>query len=85
MTYVRLYKQFFADLNMQLEHDGIDAIPYMSPHKCRHTFATYMLRSGADIRAIQSILGHTTLKTTEIYTEVDVDDLKSNIAKLNFK
>lgn len=57
----------------------------MPPHKCRHTFATYMLRSGADIRAIQTLLGHATLKTTEIYTEVDVDDLKNNVKKLNFK
>lgn len=84
-TYERLYKQFFADLNIHLEKKKADAIPYMSPHKCRHTFATYMLRSGADIRAIQSLLGHTSIKTTEIYTEVDVDDLKSNVAKLNFR
>lgn len=84
-TYERLYKQFFADLNAQLEKESADAIPYMSPHKCRHTFATYMLRSGADIRAIQSLLGHTSIKTTEIYTEVDVDDLKNNVSKLNFK
>jgi len=84
-TYERLYKMFFEDLNVYLESEGADAIPYMSPHKCRHTFATYMLRSGADIRAIQTLLGHATLKTTEIYTEVDVDDLKNNVKKLNFK
>jgi site-specific recombinase XerD len=56
----------------------------MSPHKCRHTFATYMLRSGADIRYVQTLLGHSTIKTTEIYTEVDVDDLKANVAKLKY-
>jgi len=84
-TYERLYKHFFSDLNSYLESEKIDTIPYMSPHKCRHTFATYMLRSGADIRAIQTLLGHATLKTTEIYTEVDVDDLKNNVKKLNFK
>lgn len=84
-TYERLYKLFFEDLNTYLAEEGADAVPYMSPHKCRHTFATYMLRSGADIRAIQTLLGHATLKTTEIYTEVDVDDLKNNVKKLSFK
>lgn len=84
-TYERLYKIFFSDLNTCLTSEQAEPIPYMSPHKCRHTFATYMLRSGADIRAIQTLLGHATLKTTEIYTEVDVDDLKNNVKKLNFK
>lgn len=78
------YKKFFSNLNEALAQDGAEPVPYLSPHKCRHTYATYMLRSGADIRAIQTLLGHTTLKTTEIYTEVDVDDLKDNVRKLKF-
>lgn len=78
-----LYYQFFDDLNAALPDDA-EPIPRMSPHKCRHTFATYMLRSGTDIRYVQALLGHSTIKTTEIYTDVSVDDLRDNIKKLQF-
>lgn len=57
---------------------------FLSPHKCRHTYATYLLRGGADLRVIQSLLGHSTVGVTEIYTHVNVDDLKNNIAKLGY-
>lgn len=42
----------------------------MSPHAIRHTFATAMLRNGADIKSIQALLGHESVKTTEIYAQV---------------
>jgi integrase/recombinase XerD len=48
----------------------------VTPHIWRHTCATVMLKSGADIRYIQELLGHTSLKTTQIYTKVTVKDLK---------
>lgn len=57
---------------------------YLSPHKCRHTYATYLLRGGADLRVIQTLLGHSKIGVTEIYTEVNVDDLRNNIAKLGY-
>jgi integrase/recombinase XerD len=48
----------------------------VTPHTLRHTFATHMLRGKASIRHLQEILGHASLSTTQIYTHVDISDLK---------
>ena len=64
-----------AMVKKRLAEAGLDASEYSS-HKLRHTAATLMLQNGVDVRAVQEVLGHDHLNTTEIYTHIDNEALR---------
>ncbi|MDD4145458.1 MAG: tyrosine-type recombinase/integrase, partial [Prolixibacteraceae bacterium] len=65
-----IIKNLAAKINLQKK---------ISPHTFRHSFATHLINGGADLRAVQEMLGHESILTTEIYTHLDRDYLKDTI------
>ena len=73
-SFRRQYDKFFAGL----------PIRKLSPHKLRHTYATYLIKGGAELRAVQTLLGHSSVRVTEIYTHVDTSDQRRATQKLAY-
>ena len=71
----------FLIVKKQVEKAGIHK--KVSPHTFRHSFATHLVRHGADLRAVQELLGHVSINTTEIYTHMDDTDLRETILKFH--
>lgn len=70
-------QMIFLIVKKQAEKVGIRN--KISPHTFRHSFATHLVQNGANLRAVQDLLGHVSITTTEIYTHLDSDDLRKAI------
>ena len=71
---------FFKVVKKYAELAGISTP--ISPHTLRHSFATHLLNHGAQLRMVQEMLGHTNIATTQIYTHVSSEKLKSDYDKI---
>jgi integrase/recombinase XerD len=74
-TYSRLFKKYARDAGLRED---------VKLKGTRHSCATYLLRSGADIKRAKELLGHKHLSTTEIYAKVDIETVRSAVNKLKF-
>ena len=71
-----IYKKYVKEANINVRS---------TPHYLRHTFATNLLANGADLRSVQEILGHASVATTQIYTEVTTNRKKQVLRKFNYR
>lgn len=78
--YNRYYERFFAQ-QMKKYPDLV----YLSPHKLRHSYATYLIQSGADIETLRALLGHVDIMTTQRYVHSNLQQMQRAVAKLRFE
>lgn len=76
-NFTRDYDAFFRHLR-----EAEPSVRHLSPHCCRHTFATLTRESGADLRVVQELLGHTDIKTTARYSHADLNSMESAVHHL---
>ena len=78
-SYNRMFQKFYKE--RQEEHPDL---PYLSPHKLRHSYATYMLHSGADIETLRALLGHVDIATTQRYIHSNLQQMQLATNRLQF-
>jgi site-specific recombinase XerD len=74
----RALQEIFSQLSKKLPQKKV-----LTPHKIRHSFATHLLNAGMNLRALQELLGHASLATTEKYTHIATKDLKELYQRIN--
>lgn len=74
-------QNFAVDLKQLAQRAGIKNT--VSPHIIRHAFASHLLQNGADLRALQTLLGHSDISTTQIYTHIQTDHLRETLEALH--
>lgn len=73
------YKRFYKQKQEQYPN-----IPYISPHKLRHTYATYLIQNGADIETARRMLGHSNISTTSIYVHSSFEQMQAAANRLKY-